>query len=72
MAQFSPASDKETWRGRKHQYAVTLSAEERSGLISVINKGTMGARQLKRAHMLLLSAEGKRAREIAPALQTAL
>ena len=58
--------------GRTQQYAATLSAEERSGLLSVINKGTMGARQLKRAHMLLRSAEGKSDREIAHALHTSL
>jgi transposase len=58
--------------GRKQQYTVTLSADERAGLLRFINQGDRGARQLKRAHMLLLAAEGKRDREIAQALHASL
>jgi transposase len=57
---------------RNQQYAVILSAEERSGVLNVVNKGTTGARQLKRAHRLLLSAAGKSDREIAHALHASL
>jgi hypothetical protein len=58
--------------GRKQQYSVTLSNEERTELLSFTNTGAAGARPLKRAHMLLLAAEGKRDREIAQALHTSL
>jgi transposase len=58
--------------GRKQQYAVTLSEEERTGWLRFINTGDTGARHLKRAHMLLLAAEGKRDREIAQALHGSL
>jgi transposase len=63
---------KETSMGRKQQYAITLSDEERTGLLRFINHGDRGARQLKRAHMLLLAAAGKRDREIAQALHASL
>jgi transposase len=58
--------------GRKQHYAVTLSEEERTGLLHCINTGATGARHLKRAHRLLLAAEGKRDREIAQALHASL
>jgi transposase len=58
--------------GRKQQYAVTLSDEDQTRLFRFINTGDPGARQLKRAHMLLLAAEGKRDREIAQALHASL
>jgi transposase len=58
--------------GRHQQYAVTLSEEERTALLRFINQGDRGARPLKRAHMLLLAAEGKRDREIAQALHASL
>lgn len=58
--------------GRKQQYAVTLSDAERTGLLRCINQGDRGARHLKRAHMLLLAAEGKRDRDIAQALHASL
>lgn len=47
---------------------VLLDAEERPWLLSFINTGASGARQLKRAHMLLLASEGKTDRQIAAAL----
>jgi transposase len=58
--------------GRKQQYPVPLSEEERTGLLRFINHGDRGARPLKRAHMLLLAAEGKRDRAIAQALHASL
>jgi transposase len=58
--------------GRKQQYAVSLSEEERMWLLAFINKGEAGARPLKRAHMLLLSSEGKVDREVAEALHATL
>lgn len=58
--------------GRKQQYSVTLSEEERAGLLTFINKGKTGTRQLKRAHMVLLSSEGKLDREVAAALHASL
>jgi transposase len=58
--------------GRQQQYTVTLSEEERTGLLRFINQGDRGARQLKRAHLLLLAAEGKRDHEIAQALHASL
>jgi transposase len=54
--------------GRHQQYPVPLDEEERHWLLTFINKGASGARQLKRAHMLLLAAEGKSDREVAEAL----
>ena len=42
--------------GRKQHYAVTLSIEERTGVLHVINTGDTGARHLKRAPMLLLAS----------------
>jgi transposase len=62
----------ETSMGRKQHYAVTLSDEERTGLLHCINTGATGARHLTRAPMLLLAAEGQRARAIAQALHAAL
>jgi hypothetical protein len=62
----------ETSMGRKHQYAVTLSEDERAGLLHGINTGATGARHLKRAHRLLLAAAGPRDREIAQALHASL
>jgi transposase len=58
--------------GRKQQYAGTLSTEERTELLSFTNTGAAGARQLQRAHMLLLASEGKRDRDIAQALHASL
>jgi transposase len=63
---------KETAMGRKQQYAVALSEEERTRLRHFPNTGAAGARHLKRAPMGLLASEGKRAREIAQALHAAL
>jgi transposase len=54
--------------GRHQQYPVPLDEEERQWLLTFINKGDRGARQLKRAHMLLLASDGKNDREVAEAL----
>ena len=54
--------------GRHQQYPVPLDEEERHWLLTFINKGESGARELKRAHMLLLASEGKTDREVAEAL----
>jgi transposase len=62
---------KETAMGRKPQHSVLLNEEARAWLLTFINKGDTGARKLKRAHMLLLSSEGKPDREVAEALHTA-
>jgi hypothetical protein len=67
-----PYGVKEVTMGRKQQYAVSLCEEERTWLLAFINKGDDGARQLKRAHMLLLSSKGKADREVAEALHAAL
>jgi hypothetical protein len=53
--------------GRHQQYPVPLDEEERHWLLTFINKGESGARELKRAHMLLLASEGKTDREVAEA-----
>jgi hypothetical protein len=58
--------------GRPQQYAVTLSDEERTWLLTFSNQGETGARPLKRAHMLLLSSAGQTDREVAEALHAAL
>jgi transposase len=63
---------KETSMGRTQQYSVPLSEEERVGLLPFINKGKTGTRQLKRAHMVLLSSEGTPDREVAAALHASL
>jgi transposase len=54
--------------GRHQQYPVPLDEEERQWLLTFINKGDRGARQLKRAHMLWLASDGKNDREVAEAL----
>ncbi len=51
-------------------YVVDLTEDERTFLLDFINRGTQSARKLKRAHILLLSNEGKTDGEIAAALHT--
>jgi transposase len=41
------------------RYKVTLSAEERSGLTQLVNKGKAAARKLAHARILLLADEGE-------------
>ena len=50
------------------KYLVTLTEEERSTLWKLIKKGTVAARKLSRAHILLLADEGRTDDEIAAAL----
>ena len=51
-------------------YRVDLSEQERTTLLALIQKGKAAARKVRRAHVLLLAAEGKTDREIAAALHT--
>lgn len=51
-------------------YVVDLTEEERSFLLGFINRGQQSARKLKRAHILLLTDEGKTDGEIVEALHT--
>ena len=46
------------------KYIVKLTNEERSELLSLVNKGEHNARIIKRANILLLSDQGKTAPEI--------
>jgi transposase len=55
--------------GRPKKYVVHLSEGERSQLLELIKKGEAKARQITRAHVLLLSAAGKRDQDVAEALQ---
>ncbi len=41
------------------KYAVELTAEERQELETIIGRGKSSARQIRRAHTLLMSADGK-------------
>ena len=50
------------------KYLVTLTEEERRTLWALIKKGTLAARKLARAHILLLADEGQRDEAIAAAL----
>ena len=54
---------------RPKKYKVTLTAEERAFLESMVRKGTASARVLRRARTLLLAAEGYPHKEIARVLQ---
>jgi transposase len=54
---------------RPKKYVVHLSEEERSQLRELIKKGEAKARQITRAHVLLLSATGKQDQDVAEALQ---
>lgn len=49
-------------------YLVTLTDEERHDLRALITKGTLAARKLTRAHILLLADEGRTDATIAAAL----
>jgi transposase len=51
-------------------YVVDLTEDERTFLLDFINRGAQSARKLKRAHILLLSDEGKTDGEITAALHT--
>ena len=50
------------------KYKVEVSQEERAGLVELVSKGQSSARQIRRAHSILLSAEGKTDEEIASLL----
>lgn len=50
------------------RYIVDPTADERAGLLALLNKGVAPARKLTRARILLLAAEGGTDREIAAAL----
>lgn len=52
----------------KKKYLVILRAEERAQLRTVITKGKQSARMIRRAHILLLAAEGQTDEQIAHAL----
>src|SRR3990167_5237606 len=53
------------------KYHTVLSSDEQSTLLSLIRKGTVKARTITRARILLLSHEGKKDKEIISALHTA-
>lgn len=50
------------------KYIVTLSADERIQLLDMIKKGTLAARKLTRAHILLRADEGETDEAIAASL----
>jgi transposase len=50
------------------QFAVTLSDEERAQLVAFSTKGIAAAREVRRARILLLAAEGRRDAEVADAV----
>jgi transposase len=52
------------------KYIVTLSPEEREGLLKLTKAGEVSARKMKRAQILLKSDEGWKDREIIGALNT--
>ena len=52
----------------RKKYLVTLTADERSHLLELIKKGTVAARKLTRAHILLRADEGASDQAIADAL----
>jgi len=51
-------------------YRVDLTEAERTTLLGLIQKGKAAARKVRRAHLLLLAAEGKTDRQIGEALHT--
>ena len=56
----------------KKLYHVDLSDEERARLLSLTQKGKVGARQVRRAHILLLASEGRTDMQIVAALHVGL
>ena len=54
----------------QRKYKVVLTEEERTTLLSLIRKGTVKARTITRARILLMVDEGKRDREIYQVLHT--
>ena len=52
------------------KYVVKLTADERQYLLALTSKGTLGARQMKRAQILLKADEGLKDAEITAALNT--
>jgi transposase len=52
------------------KYVVELTAEERTQLLGMVQKGSGAARRLRRAHLLLLADEGRTDDAIAAALHT--
>ncbi len=53
----------------KKRYIVDLTSQERTQLLELVKKGQARARQINRAHILLLAAEDKTDAQIAQALQ---
>ena len=54
------------------RYIVELSETEREELLTITQTGKSSARKVKRAHILLLSSEGKKDEEIADVLHTSI
>jgi transposase len=54
------------------KYVVNLSEQEEKQLRELTRKGKTGARRLRRAHVLLLTDEGRTDEEVASALGTAV
>jgi transposase len=54
------------------KYIVALPAEERTELLGLLKHGTLSARKLTRAHILLLADEGHTDEQIAASLHTGL
>ena len=52
------------------KYIVKLTHQERQELLELTSKGTIGARKMKRAQILLKADEGLKDREIVTALNT--
>jgi len=55
----------------KKQYGVQLSIEDRTYLSEIIEKGTRSAREIRRAHTLLLADEHRQDQDIAAFLHVA-
>jgi transposase len=53
-------------------YHVRLSADERARLLELTRRGKVGARQLRRAHILLLADEGAKDEAIADSLHVSV
>lgn len=54
------------------RYIVELNETERDELLAITQTGSRSARKVKRAHILLLSSEGKKDEEIAEVLHTSV
>ena len=61
--------DKKIKRPIKPAVTVSLKVSDRKKLKSIVNKGTAKARQIKRAHILLMSDKKKTPKEVSESLE---